>query len=104
VLGVDEGGHATTALGLGDDVKRQRCLARGFRTVDLDDPAAGMPPTPRAASSERDPVGMAGTSTFSRLPRRMIEPLPNCLSICARAASIALARSFLSSAIRPLSF
>src|SRR5262245_32457492 len=59
----------------------------------------GMPPTPRAASRESDPVGMAGTSTFSRLPRRMIDPLPNCLSICARAASIALARSFRSSAI-----
>jgi len=45
---------------------------------------------------------MAGTSTFSRLPRRMMEPLPNCLSICARAASIALARSFLSSIDRLL--
>jgi hypothetical protein len=29
----------------------------------------------------------------------MMEPLPNCLSICARAASIALARSFLSSIV-----
>ena len=41
----------------------------------------GTPPTPRAASREREPVGMAGTSIFSRLPSRMIEPLPNCLSI-----------------------
>src|SRR2546428_296826 len=57
----------------------------------------GIPPTPRAASRESEPVGIAGTSTFSRLPRRMIEPLPNCLSICARAASIARARSFRSS-------
>ena len=45
---------------------------------------------------------MAGTSIFSRLPSRMIEPLPNCLSICARAASIAFARSFRSSAMSPL--
>src|SRR5215510_11739359 len=59
----------------------------------------GNPPTPRAASSESAPVGMAGTSIFSRLPSRMIEPLPNCLSIWASAASIAFARSFLSSAI-----
>src|SRR5688572_20883747 len=58
-----------------------------------------MPPTPRAASREREPVGMAGTSTFSRLPSRMIEPLPNCLSIWARADSIAFALSPLSSAI-----
>src|SRR2546428_583613 len=52
----------------------------------------GIPPTPRAASRESEPVGIAGTSTFSRLPRRMIEPLPNCLSICAGAAAIAWAR------------
>src|SRR6185503_12872535 len=52
----------------------------------------------RAASREREPVGMAGTSTFSRVPSRMIDPLPNCLSIWARAASIAFARS-LSSAM-----
>ena len=59
----------------------------------------GTPPTPRAASRESEPVGMAGTSTFSRLPSRMIEPLPNCFSICESAASIARARSFLSSVI-----
>jgi hypothetical protein len=37
----------------------------------------GNPPTPSAASIEIDPVGitLTGTST-SRLPKRMIEPLP----------------------------
>ena len=40
MLGVDEGGGAAPALGLGDDVQRQRRLARGLRTVDLGDAAA----------------------------------------------------------------
>src|SRR5580704_11435263 len=48
----------------------------------------GKPPTPRAASIEMEPVGITftGTST-SRFPRRMIEPLPYCFSICAIARS-----------------
>ena len=41
VLGVDEGGDATGALGLGDQVERQGRLAAGLRTVDLDDASAG---------------------------------------------------------------
>ena len=48
VLGVDEGGHAAAALGLGDHVQRERRLARGLRAVDLDDAAAG-----QAADAER---------------------------------------------------
>src|SRR5215831_18780785 len=48
----------------------------------------GEPPTPRAASSDRQPLGitLTGTST-SRLPSRMIEPLPYDFSICEIAAS-----------------
>jgi len=51
-----------------------------YRMVDPDYKTTrprGNPPTPRARSSERHPVGitLTGTST-SRLPRRMIEPLP----------------------------
>src|SRR5208282_5703979 len=48
----------------------------------------GKPPTPRAASIDIEPVGitLTGTST-SRFPRRMIEPLPYCFSICEIARS-----------------
>src|SRR4029077_16611195 len=48
----------------------------------------GRPPTPSAASIDKQPVGMVltGTST-ARLPRRMIEPLPYDFSICDIAAS-----------------
>src|SRR5512135_873043 len=49
VLGVDVGGGAACLLDLGDDLQAQRGLARGFRTVDLDDAA------PRQATdAERD--------------------------------------------------
>ena len=42
----------------------------------------GTPPTPSAASKEIDPVLIVEIGTIaSLLPRRMIEPLPNCFSI-----------------------
>src|SRR4051794_17491104 len=53
----------------------------------------GRPPTPSAMSSAMDPVGMTAIWTTGRSPRRITEPLPNCLSICARARSSALSRS-----------
>ena len=40
VLGVDERGDAARRLRLGDDLQRERGLARGLRAVDLDDAAA----------------------------------------------------------------
>ena len=40
VLGIDEGAGAGLALHLGDDLQRERGLARGFRAVDLDHAAA----------------------------------------------------------------
>ena len=49
VLGVDEGADAAALLRLGDDVQRQRGLARRLRPVDLDDAAAR-----QAADAERD--------------------------------------------------
>ena len=49
VLGVDERGGAADALRFGDDLQGQRGLARGLRTVDLDDAAAR-----QAADAERD--------------------------------------------------
>src|SRR5579885_2766311 len=54
----------------------------------------GTPPTPSAASNEIEPVEMVETgATASLLPRRIIEPLPNCFSICERASSTARVRS-----------
>src|ERR1700691_3204964 len=54
----------------------------------------GKPPTPSAASKEMDPVEITAMGTIASFdPRRMIEPLPNCFSICAKANSIALPRS-----------
>src|SRR5271169_6693100 len=48
----------------------------------------GKPPTPSAASIEIEPVGITFTGTrTSRFPRRMIEPLPYCFSICEIARS-----------------
>ena len=49
MLGVDEGADAALLLRLGDDVQRERGLARGFRAVDLDHAAAR-----QAADAERD--------------------------------------------------
>ena len=49
MLGVDEGGGAAGLLRLGDGVQRERRLARAFRAVNLDDPAAR-----QAADAERD--------------------------------------------------
>ena len=49
VLGVDERGRAAQLLDLGDDLQRQRRLARRLRPVDLDDAAAR-----QAADAERD--------------------------------------------------
>src|SRR5882724_8121652 len=54
----------------------------------------GKPPTPSAASNEIAPVGITEIGTMASFdPSRMMEPLPNCFSICANARSIALVRS-----------
>ena len=49
MFGIDKGADAALLLRFGDDMQRQRRLARGFRPVDLDDPAAR-----QAADAERD--------------------------------------------------
>src|SRR2546425_8911436 len=53
----------------------------------------GTPPTPMAASSDKEVVEMAGTSETSRSPKRIIDPLPNLFSILSSAASMARLRS-----------
>src|SRR5437899_1882657 len=61
----------------------------------------GYPPTPRAASSEIEPDEIASrAAVLSMPPRRMMDPLPNCFSICDTARSRARLFSVLSSAIR----
>src|SRR5262249_58588810 len=51
-------------------------------------------------ASASDPVGITSIGAAARSPRRMTDPLPNCLSICVRATSSALSRSN-PAAIRP---
>ena len=48
---------------------------------------------PSATSSAIDPVGITSIGTADSSPRRMTEPLPNCRSIWASAASRALSLS-----------
>ena len=59
---------------------------------------------PRATSRAIDPVGITSTGTRVSSPSRMIEPLPNCRSICRSAASSALSLSLARSgaAVLPL--
>src|SRR5712691_10484573 len=45
----------------------------------------GMPPTPSAASSAKEPVGITGMSAVWLSPNRMMAPLPYCFSIWLRA-------------------
>src|SRR5689334_16852095 len=53
----------------------------------------GRPPTPRATSRAMELVGITAICITGRSPRRITEPLPNCLSICASASSSAFSRS-----------
>ena len=52
----------------------------------------GKPPIPSAMSRGSAPVGMEAMVMESFSPMRMMEPLPNCLSIWPSAASRALRR------------
>src|SRR5688572_21374091 len=54
---------------------------------------------PIAASTEIEPVGIASIASVSLAPRRMMDPLPNCRSICDSAPSIAFVRSNFGSAM-----
>src|SRR5215213_4410457 len=78
------------------------CRARAVLPLDWGPQTAttrprGTPPTPRAMSRARAPVGMEATLWRSSSPMRMIEPFPNCRSIWEMAASIALLLSKVSS-------
>src|SRR6267142_5298877 len=65
----------------------------------------GKPPTPRAASKESAPVEITEIGTMASFePSRMIEPLPNCFSICANARSTALFRSSIAAMASPREF
>jgi hypothetical protein len=65
VFGVDECASTAELLRLGDDLQGQRRLARGLRTVDLDDAAAR-----QAADAERDVERQrAGRNRIDRIRR-----------------------------------
>src|SRR5436305_12193054 len=65
----------------------------------------GKPPMPRAASKEMAPVEITDIGTMASFePKRMIEPLPNCFSICANARSTALFRSSVAAITAPQEF
>ena len=95
VLDVDEGRRAADLLRFGDRVERERRLTAGFRTVDFDD-AAARQTADAEREVERDRAASESTSNDMRSwksPILMIEPLPNCRSICARALLRATCRS-----------
>src|SRR3954447_2617475 len=60
----------------------------------------GKPPTPRARSSDSAPVWMVSMPIEVFSPIRMMEPLPNCLSMAANATSSAFSRSLLTVVLR----
>ena len=100
VLGVDEGGDAAALLGLGDDREREGRLAGGLRAEDLDHPAAREAADADGGVDRRASRWGCSRSPGSRAgPSRMIEPLPNCRSICESAPSTAFRRSNFGSAI-----
>ena len=65
VFSIDEGTVATVLLRLGNSVQRQRCLARGFRAVDLDDPAFRKPADTKA-NVQTERAGRDGLNIHDR--------------------------------------
>src|SRR6185295_1518645 len=53
----------------------------------------GRPPTPRARSMASEPVERVSTFILALLPRRMIEPSPNCFVIEEMASSMFFSRA-----------
>src|SRR5690625_4936347 len=47
----------------------------------------GYPPIPSATSKANDPLGIVAIFCISFSPNFIIEPLPNCFSICLKAMS-----------------
>jgi hypothetical protein len=83
MLGIDVGGRATIALGVGYHVERQRGLAARLGTENLGHATA------RDAADADGGIDTRGVSD----PMRMIEPLPQVFSICVMARLSALRRS-----------
>ena len=93
VLRVDERRDAPLRLRVRDGVQRDGRLTAGLRSEDLDDPPAGQTTDAQRTSRAMEPVGITAMGAMTRSPRRMTEPLPNCLSICERASPSAFSRS-----------
>ena len=94
VLGVDERHDAAGLLGVGHRVQ-------GDGRFSAEPPDRKSPPPGRAAGrrcrgrrrGRSSPVGITSSGARISSPRRITEPLPNCFSMLARAASRALSRS-----------
>src|SRR5579862_7670992 len=54
---------------------------------------SGRPPTPRARSIASEPVESVSTFILALLPRRMMEPSPNCLVMEESARSMFFSRA-----------
>ena len=94
MLGIHKRRQPAVLLRLGDNLQRDRRLARRLRPKISITRPRGTPPTPSAPSKLIDPVEITeiGTSA-SRDPRRTMDPFPNCFSIWLRANSTAFVRS-----------
>ena len=88
MLCVDVGGEAAVFLRIGDDVRGERRFSGRFRAEDFNDSAARNAADASAMSRVIAPVLITLISRAAEcLPSVMMEPSPNCFSICAIAAS-----------------
>jgi hypothetical protein len=70
-------------LRLGNHLQGNGRFAGRFRAKDSTTRPRGTPPTPSAASNEIAPVEITAIGTMASFdPSRMMDPLPNCFSIC----------------------
>ena len=87
MLRVHECRRAAGLLRLGDHLQGDGRLARRFRPEDFDHAPAGESADAERRVERNDPVGITEIGTMASFdPRRMIEPLPNCFSICETAS------------------
>ncbi len=85
MLGVDDGRDTSGGLCLPANVECERRLAAGLGPEDFDDASARHALTAQSDVQERLPVRTPSIFSVPSPPRGMIEPSPNCFSICCRA-------------------
>ena len=102
MLRIDKRRHAASLLRFRNNLQRDGGLAEGFGPENLNHAAARNSADTERGIERNRPGGDDEMGTMaSLLPRRMMDPLPNCFSICESARSIARVRS-LSSTISNL--